>query len=220
MKQSLGEAEEEKTTHEASYEESVNAIDKATEAMRNSRDQLSEIGARIAEAAAKVLKAQSKEAKLANQRLAALQAKNKALEIVEAEESRKRDKEKERDEKRQTVQSFIEQASAVCARVPVDAGETGESIDAKLRKLFADLKKYEDRIGGNKQQIAENATAAATAYHQAKKQVDEVEQLAQVRSRTSRDTERLLIHMTDPQTNARQPQRTMEIFPKSHHSPC
>ena len=180
LKQFLNEAEEEKTTHEASYEESINAIDKATEAMRNSREQMSEIDARIAEAEAKVLKAESKANKLENQRLIALQAKNKALEIVEAEQSRKRAKEKERDEKKQTVQSFIEQASAVCARVPVDPGETGESIDIKLRKLFADLKKYEDRIGGNKQQIAENATAAATAYHQAKKQVDEVEQLAQV----------------------------------------
>ena len=220
LKRFLGEAEEEKTMHEASYEESVNAIDKVTEAMRTLREQMLEIDARIAEAEAKVLRAESKANRLENQRLIALQAKNKALEIVEAEQSRKRAQEKELDEKRQTVYSFIEQASAICARVAVDPGETGDSIDAKLKKLVADLKKYEDRIGGNKQKIAENATAAVTAYHQAKKQVEEVEQLAQVQSKKTSDVKSPLIRPTDSKTNSRQPQGTMEVFPKSHHGPC
>ena len=183
LKAFLAEAEEEKSTHEGSYEESINAIDKVTDAMKTSRELMSELDARIAEAEAKVLKAESKAAKLENQRLAALQAKNKALEVIEEEHRRKRAKEQEREEKTETVRSFIEQANAICPRVAVDPGETGESIDNKLKKLVADLKKYEDKIGGNKQQIAENATAAVTAYHQAKKQVDEVEQLAQVRSK-------------------------------------
>jgi len=181
LKAYLKEAEEEKTTHEGSYEESINAIDKAAEAMRFSREQMSELDAKIAEGEAKVLKADSKATGLENQRLAALQAKNKALETVEEEQRRKRSKEHEREEKTETVKSFIEQANAVCARLTVDPGETGETIDNKLNKLFADLKKYEDRIGGNKQQIVENAAVAAAAYHQAKKQVEDVEQLAQVR---------------------------------------
>ena len=182
LKVYLKEAEEEKTAHEGSYEESINAIDKATEAMRTSKEQMLELDAKIAEAEARVLKAETKATGVETQRLAALQAKNKALATVEEEQKRKRIKEQEREEKTETVKSFIEQANAICARVIVDPGESGESIDSKLKKLCADLKKYEDKIGGNKQQIAENTTAAVTAYHQAKKQVEDVEQLAQVRT--------------------------------------
>lgn len=185
LKDHLKEAEEEKSTHEGSYEESINAIDKVTDAMKTSRERMSEMDAQIAEAEAEVLKAESKAVKLENQRLAALQAKNQALQTIEDEQKRKQVKEREREERSQTVRSFIEQANAICPRVPVDAGETGESIDNKLKKLVADLKKYEDRIGGNKQQIAENATAAVTAFQQAKKQVNDVEQLAQVKSKKS-----------------------------------
>ncbi len=193
LKDHLREAEEEKSTHEGSYEESINAIDKATDAMKISREQMSEMDAQIAEAEAKVLKAESKATKLENQRLAALQAKNKALQTIEDEHTRMQVKEREREEKSQTVRSFIEQANAICPRVPVDAGETGKSIDNKLKKLVTDLKKYEDRIGGSKQQIAENATAAVTAFQQAKKQVNDVEQLAQVRLKNFLNTEVLLI---------------------------
>lgn len=185
LKDHLKEAEEEKSTHEGSYEESINAIGKVTDAMKTSRERMSEMDAQIAEAEAEVLKAESKAVKLENQRLAALQAKNQALQTIEDEQKRKQVKEREREERSQTVRSFIEQANAICPRVPVDAGETGESIDNKLKKLVADLKKYEDRIGGNKQQIAENATAAVTAFQQAKKQVNDVEQLAQVKSKKS-----------------------------------
>ncbi len=181
LKNHLVEAQEEKNTHEGSYEESINAIDKATDAMKMSKEQMSEMDARIAEADAKVLKAETKAAKLENQRLVALQTKNKALQAVEEEQERKHVLEQEREERTETVRSFIEQANAVCPRVPVDAGETGESIDNKLRKLVTDLKKSEDKLGGNQQQIAETAAAAVTAFRQAQKQVSDVEQLAQVR---------------------------------------
>ena len=204
LKTALAEASEEKTMDEGSYEDSVIAIDKATDAMNACRKQMSEIDVRIAEAEAMVLKAENKATRLETQRMTTLQAKNKALQTVKDEQKRKQDKEQEREQKAATVEDFIEQASAICPRVAVDAGETGTSIDNKLSKLIADLKKYEDRIGGDKQQIAENATVAVTAFKQAKKQVEEIEQLAQVRLNSALHAEPLLTRTTDTQTNSRQ----------------
>ena len=216
----LAEARSELTTHEGSYEDSVIAIDKATERMNSCRHQMTEIDTRIAEAEAKVLKAESKAVSLEIQRMTALQAKNKTVQTIEDERRRKQDKEQERQQKVATVKDFVEQASAICARVSVDPGENCTSIDHKLSKLVADLKKYENRIGGNKQQIAESAAAAANAFAQAKKQVKEIEQLGQVRPRAISCVLPSLIWMIGPQTNTRQPQRTVDIFPESHYSTC
>lgn len=145
LKEHLAEAKEEVTTHEASYEDSVVAIDKARESMKGSRDQMTALDARIAEVEAQISKADNKATKVSAHRDGALHLKNSAHDSIDTAVRYKETVEKQRAEQLLVVTQFTEQANNICARVPVDAGETGDSLDKKLKKLSADLKRYEDR---------------------------------------------------------------------------
>ena len=145
LKQHLAEAEEDHRTHVGSFEESVITSDKAKDSLRTKREQLSEIDTRIDEASNKLNKARSKSAKAEDQREKALQRKNAAIDLTQAAKDALARTVNERDEKAAVVAHFIEQASAVCARVPVDPGETGTSLDKKLAKLDADVKRFENQ---------------------------------------------------------------------------
>ena len=143
LKEHLAEAREEVTTHEGSYEDSVIALDKARASMKDFKDQMSAFDTRIAEVEVKIVKAENKATKASAQREGALRLKNAAIESTEKAVQKKADLEAERLDKVKTVAEFTEQASNICPRVPVDVGETGTSIDTKLAKLSADLKRYE-----------------------------------------------------------------------------
>lgn len=145
LKEQLAEAKEDKTTHEASYGEFVVAKDKNNDVVRTTREEMAEMDKKIEEAEAKVKKAESKATKCGNERLAALREKNTAIDAVEKEKRDREVYEKERQDQMAVVESFIHQASAICARVRVDEGETGESIERKYEKLQRDLAAAEKR---------------------------------------------------------------------------
>lgn len=145
LKEHLNEARDERTTHEGSYGESVLTLDKIKEAMRISRDDMSALDLQIAEANAKIKKAENKALKASTIRANALQSKNAAIESVQAFQESKKRTLGWREEKVMQVADFTAQASEICPRVPVDPGETGQSLDRKLEKLHGDLKKYEEK---------------------------------------------------------------------------
>lgn len=145
LKDQLTEANDEKSTHEASYGESIIAKDKNNELLRVSREKMASKDVIIEDAKAKVLKAESRAAKCASQRSSALRDKNAALESVESEKLEREQYEREREEESQRVDEFSRKANDFCPRVPVDEGETGDSIDRKLEKLDKDLKDAEKR---------------------------------------------------------------------------
>lgn len=145
LKNFLKEAEEEKEAHEGSFGDSVIALDKVKESMRISRDQMAALDLRIAEAQAKILKAENKVSKTSSQRITALQAKNSTIESVQNLRESAAEVKRRREEKVAQVADFTEQAGKICARVSVDPGETGDSLDKKLSKLSADLKRYEQK---------------------------------------------------------------------------
>lgn len=145
LKEHLVEAKEEVTTHEASYEDSVVAIDKARESMKSSRDQMTILDAQISEVEAQINKADSKATRVSAQRDGALHLKNSTHDSIDTAVLHKEAIEKQRTEKVAVVAHFIEQANGICARIRVDAGETRSSLDKKLSKLDSDLRKYNDR---------------------------------------------------------------------------
>lgn len=145
LKEHLKEVQDEKSTHEGSYEESVLTLDRIKEAMRVSLAEMSTLDLQIAEAKAKIRKAENKALKASTVRANALQSKNAAIESVQALQENKRRTLEWREEKVLQVADFTAQASEICPRVPVDAGETGQSLDKKLEKLHNDLKKYEEK---------------------------------------------------------------------------
>lgn len=145
LKEHLAEVNEEVTTHEASYEDSVVAIDKIKESMKSSRERMTLLDARISEAEAHTNKAENKATRVSTQRDGALYLKNSAYESIDRAMLHKETVEKKRADQVGRVARYTDQASNVCERVPVDEGETGESLDKKLKKLHADLKKYDDK---------------------------------------------------------------------------
>ena len=145
LKDQLTEANEEKSTHEASYGEFIIAKDKNNELLRTSRERMAGKDVGIEDAKAKVLKAEARATKCANQRSSALRDKNAAFDSVESMKLEREQYERERDEEAERVDEFTRKANLFCPRVPVDEGETGESIDLKLEKLNKDLEDAEKR---------------------------------------------------------------------------
>lgn len=145
LKDQLTEANEEKSTHEASYGESIIAKDRNKQLLRTSRERMASKDSIIDDAKAKVIKAESRVAKCASLRSSALRDKNAAFDLVESEKLEREQYERERDEESQRVDEFTRKANDFCPRVPVDEGETGDSIDLKLDKLNKDLKDAERR---------------------------------------------------------------------------
>ena len=145
LKEHLIEAQGEVGTHEGSYEESVVALDKARESMKVSRNQMKLLDQRIAEAGAKIVKVEKDAEKLSDKRNEALKKKNDAVDAAERVVRKRPALEHDRVVQVETVSEFMKEAVQISPRVPVDTGETSFTLDAKLKKLTADLKKSEER---------------------------------------------------------------------------
>ena len=145
LKEQLTEAKEEIAFHERTYGDFVEAKDKNNESVRSTRDKMATLDERIKDAEAKVNKTELKATACANQRSAALRDKNAAIEATEKEQRIKEQYERQREDQVEIVESFIAQANDHCPRVPVDEGETGDSIERKFEKLRKDLAAAEKR---------------------------------------------------------------------------
>ncbi len=139
LKEQLAEAKEEQSTHEGSYGDMVVAKDKNNELVKSTRDQMAAMDVNIREAEARVLKAEQKATRCANDRSAALREKNAAIESVDRLKREREREQKLREDKRAYVENFTAQAALICARVAVDEGETYTTLTRKHEKLRKDL---------------------------------------------------------------------------------
>lgn len=145
LKTQLLEAQNEVTNHEGSYEDSVVALDKVREAMRVSRSQMKVLDDRVLEAEVKIRMAESEAAKISDKREAALKNKNAAVDAAKKAVLYKTLLEPQRKAQFETLTQFLREANAICRRVPVDPGETSETLEKKQEKLHGDLVRYEAR---------------------------------------------------------------------------
>ncbi|KAL8998456.1 MAG: hypothetical protein Q9169_002493 [Polycauliona sp. 2 TL-2023] len=180
LKEGLQEAKEELVTHEASYSDSVNAIDKAREVLKVCKEEMSAIDGEVAEIQAKVRKAEGRKIKSNERRDVALRNKNAAFAGLENQRRNKAKVEEQRVLDARTVDNYASQANAIHERVAVPAGETASSLEKKLDKISDDLQRWDNRLGGTKEQISAVAARKVRDFHEAKKKVEDVEQLAQL----------------------------------------
>lgn len=145
LKTQLLEAQNEVTNHEGSYEDSVVALDKVRESMRVSRNQMKVLDDRVLEAEAKIRMAESEATKISDKREAALKIKNAAVDAAKKAVFNKTFLEPQRKAQFETLTQFLGEANAICRRVPVDPGETSETLEKKQQKLHDDLVRYEAR---------------------------------------------------------------------------
>ncbi|KAI9797877.1 MAG: Structural maintenance of chromosomes protein 6 [Piccolia ochrophora] len=178
LRSGLQETEEEKQIHEGSFEQAINSRDKLNTKASTLRDKLKELNEVIAEMDRDVKRAEKKAARMEDSRHTALQKKNQAIEAVADIKREKERIERKRDAQVLRVNEFTAEATKICARVQVDAGETPDKLDKKLEKLTDDLEKAERQIGGSREAIGQEATETKIAFETAKDQVQDLKDMS------------------------------------------
>ncbi|KAJ9359506.1 DNA repair protein [Paecilomyces variotii] len=186
LKGELEEAEEEKQLNEGSYADSVKAMDAIMDKLKKTRREINAKDAEIASLEEQLRIAQSEEAKVQDKRRRALGDKNAAIGRVEDAKQDKARIQHKREQIEARIIDYNEKASMVSPRVPVDEGETPNSLDEKLDRLYKDLQRFNDQMGASREEIAAEAMKANNAYDQAKRQVTEFRTLADIFKNTLR----------------------------------
>jgi chromosome segregation ATPase len=199
LKGELKETEEEKRLNEGSWADSVKAMDTIMDKLKKTRREIAAKDVQISSLEEQLRISQSEEGKVQDKRRQALGDKNAAVGRVEDAKQDKARIQQKREQIEARIIDYNEKASMVSPRVPVDEGETPNSLDEKLDRLYKDLQRFNDqyvsiifffrflaltlsRMGASREEIAAEAMKANNAYDQAKRQVNEFRTLADVSS--------------------------------------
>lgn len=145
LKVALQDAEGEKRVSEASFEESVAAMSAIMNKLKASRRELASKDTEITAQEEQVKIAESESSKVKEQRRLALAEKNAAVTRVDDLKQAKSRIVIKREEIAARILDYSEQASIVSLRVPVDEGETPNSLDHKLERLQKDLDRFNNQ---------------------------------------------------------------------------
>ena len=145
LKGVLNDFESDKTVQESSYEECVVVKDRLAVNLKDYKEKMRAMDIKIAEAEAKVYKAEKKTLGLAAQRETALSEKNAAFQLLVDSQEKRQEYVSGREEVMARVVAFTEGASRVSARVPIPPEETGATLEKKLDRAITILKESEDR---------------------------------------------------------------------------
>lgn len=146
LKQTLEGSQGEHKVSSNSLEESNTAMQAIMEKLRQIRRQLAEKDRNIKAQEEQVKIAENERANVEQQKRAALANKNAAFSQIEGFNQEKAQVERNKAEVVDRIQSYIEQASIVSPRVPVGEGETPDSLDRKLEKLYKDLDRFDRQL--------------------------------------------------------------------------
>lgn len=197
-KLALRTAEEAAEHHEASFEDSKIAIAALMENLKNSRRELKENDEKLTALRQNCVVATEEKEGVDKKRRQIISEKNVAIERIDANKNHRDRIRREYDQKVTKILVETEKARLVSERVRLDEGETTSSLEAKMVKLKNDEELYSAqyvfpvrvestmlirnyfRLGGSREQIANEAAAAENTYQLAKNQVQESQTLAQV----------------------------------------
>lgn len=149
LKQQLKDAQDEAAVHTSSYEDCINARDALNNKLRIGKEQMAEKDKLIGKAQEQLNLADAKVITRAGQRETALREKNAAEDDIRRAQGDRASRIELRDRDQENLDSFVMQANEVCPRVPVDKGETPDSIDKKIGKFTKDLDTARRRYVGS-----------------------------------------------------------------------
>lgn len=141
----LREAEEELKLHERSFEDCVNARDAATNKVKEIKRELAAKDTEISRVSENTRKAENELSVKANKRHTALVGKNDAIAKTDTAKAQVTQIERKQEDTAARIADFIQKASMVSPRVPIDAGETETSLAEKLERLDRDLRRYDSQ---------------------------------------------------------------------------
>ncbi|KAJ5110745.1 hypothetical protein N7532_001280 [Penicillium argentinense] len=174
LRSNLQEAEKDKEIYDASYQESVRAMDEQVQTLKEKRRRKSAKDRELDELLAKTRVADGEKSRVEGERREILNAKNSAFAQI-AKDKERRDKLQDKlNEATRRVLEYTEKAAAIFPRVPIDEGETANSLDQKFAKLTQDLNRFSQRLGASRDEIAAEAGRAEAAYQGALTHVKEL----------------------------------------------
>lgn len=141
----LREAEEELKLHERSFEDCVNARDAATTKVKEIKRELAAKDTEISRFSEDTRQAENELSVKANKRHTALVGKNDAIAKTDTAKAQVTQIERKQEDTAARIADFIQKASMVSPRVPIDAGETETSLAEKLERLDRDLRRYDSQ---------------------------------------------------------------------------
>jgi chromosome segregation ATPase len=127
--------QDEETLYSNQYQDCITEKDRLDQANRELKNQLNNIDAEIKMIESKIKKAKNREQNAEEARYHGVLKKNEAYATVDYARQSLDEAKEEREKQKQTVVEWTAKASEFCARVAVHAGETCDSIEAKLIKM-------------------------------------------------------------------------------------
>jgi chromosome segregation ATPase len=133
--QNLKDAQDTRQINENQYKDLINEKDSLNSKARVLMNQLNGFGEELANIDDRINKAKASLEKAINKREEEVRKSNQTHILLRDARDHKIRLEEERDQQVARVSDFTEQAEQISPRIPVDAGETAESLEAKLNKL-------------------------------------------------------------------------------------
>ncbi|TVY84758.1 Structural maintenance of chromosomes protein [Lachnellula suecica] len=170
-------AEQELRIDQDAYGALMLEMEKLNQASSDKKQELESVKLRVADHEMKIKKAEQKVHRTAEARQITLREKNVAVTLVTDFQEIKARAERHRVAAAENLARFIEQASQISPRIPIDEGETVASIEAKLGTLEKRIKEYRRKQGGTDEEINNAAVEAGEIYDRARRHRLEVEDL-------------------------------------------
>lgn len=173
----LAEARQNLTIEQEAYGSIVLEMEELNRVSLEKKRGLDVVKIRVADHDAMMRKALLKINNTAQARKITLEEKNLAITMITDFQEEKAKAERSRDSAIQKLQNYTEMASQVSPRVPLDEGETAESIAVKLKSLGQRLDQARKRQGASDEEIYQAALETEDNFKRAMAQRRESEEL-------------------------------------------
>ncbi|TVY88228.1 Structural maintenance of chromosomes protein [Lachnellula willkommii] len=177
LKTYLSEVKQGLTIERDAYGSIVLEMEELNRASLEKKRGLDAVKMRVADHDAMMRKAHLKINNTAQARKITLEEKNLAITMITDFQEEKAKAERSRDGAIQKLESYTEMASKVSLRVPLDEGETAESIEVRLKSLMQRLEQARRRQGASDEEINQAALETENNFKRAMAQRIESEEL-------------------------------------------
>ncbi|KAL4923284.1 DNA repair protein SMC6 [Aspergillus undulatus] len=177
LQASLRDIEAERLINEGSLKDAVEAMADMMQTLKRVRQELSAKDTKIAQIKEELRIAESEQQVVADKRRKRIGEKNRALELIEETTRNRTRLERKLEQAEATVREYCEKAGLVSERVEIPQGETADSLDKKLTRLQRDMQRYNQELGGTREEIRSDAQKTKDDYDQAQRQVEEFRKL-------------------------------------------
>ncbi|CAG7998256.1 unnamed protein product [Penicillium salamii] len=169
----LKNAEDDKELHEGSFKDGEAAMAAKLQTLMQIRRELAGKSSDYEACKEKLGVAEDEKKHVQSKRRIILDEKNEAVSLIETDQEKRVSTIQKQELVRRRVTEYNEKASLVSSRVPIEDGETHQSLEAKLERLHRDLERYTAQLGASREEIADAAAKTEAEYSAARARVEE-----------------------------------------------